>query len=189
MYRSYRPRRKNPCRHKASSFYVLVVFLLALTLFVSAIRLLVLPAEKSTSPATRPPVQAESSQTGAVSVPGEVVAPEDLAHALDQALSATAVQAGSNEGVSTFAHAQFKVADSIEQVAQNLLQHYQEQQNCILAGSGWIDLTGNTWGCLVQGGRWVDVCLVQAADVTEGKYAKVEVIRLEKAEWESLQKA
>lgn len=64
-----------------------------------------------------------------------------------------------------------------EQVATRLLSSYREAGNCALASSGYLDLFGSVWGCVVQGDGWVDVCIVSE----EGSDSRVAVLRLEGA--------
>ena len=51
-------------------------------------------------------------------------------------------------------------AGSVEPVATHLLTAYRDGEPCVLAQAGYLDLVGATWGCVVQGGAWVDVCVV-----------------------------
>ena len=64
-----------------------------------------------------------------------------------------------------------------EQVATRLLSSYRDAGDCALASSGYLDLFGSVWGCVVQGDGWVDVCIVSE----EGSGSRVAVLRLEGA--------
>lgn len=62
-----------------------------------------------------------------------------------------------------------------EQVATRLLSSYRDAGDCALASSGYLDLFGSVWGCVIQGDGWVDVCIVSE----EGSDSRVAVLRLE----------
>ena len=49
---------------------------------------------------------------------------------------------------------------SLEQVATRLLRSYRDAGSCVLARSGFLDLTGSVWSCVIQGDGWTDVCIV-----------------------------
>ncbi len=80
--------------------------------------------------------------------------------------------AASDAGVSSFTE-----KGSVEQVATHLLSSYQERGDCVLASSGYVDLLGSAWSCVVQGGDWVDVCTV--FEDTDTATCEVRVLRLE----------
>ena len=71
-------------------------------------------------------------------------------------------------------------AGSVEQVAVDLLASYRDAHDCVLASSGYLDLFGSVWGCVVHGGDWVDVCVVSMSG-DEG-LCEVRVMRLERDE-------
>ena len=48
----------------------------------------------------------------------------------------------------------------VEQVATRLLCAYRDTGGCVLASSGYLDLFGSVWSCVVEGDGWVEVCLV-----------------------------
>lgn len=52
----------------------------------------------------------------------------------------------------------------VAEVAAELLEERREQGGCVLAHAGYLDLLGGTWGCVLQGNGWVELCLV-----TEGE--------------------
>lgn len=68
----------------------------------------------------------------------------------------------------------------LEQVATHLLTSYRDAQNCVLASSGYLDLLGLVWGCVVRGDGWVDVCIV-SQDQIEGS-CKVSVLHMDTSE-------
>lgn len=51
-------------------------------------------------------------------------------------------------------------AGEVEQVATRLLCSYRDAGDCVLSSSGYLDLLGSVWGCVVAGDGWVDVCVV-----------------------------
>lgn len=66
---------------------------------------------------------------------------------------------------------------SVEQVATRLLASYQQRGDCVLASAGYLDLMGSVWGCVVQGGQWVEVCTVfEAADSAS---CEVRILRMD----------
>lgn len=48
----------------------------------------------------------------------------------------------------------------VAEEADRLLGDYAGRKDCIVAQSGWLDLLGRTWGCVIQGEGWVDLCVV-----------------------------
>lgn len=70
------------------------------------------------------------------------------------------------------------------QVATRLLRAYRDAGGCVLARSGYLDLTGSAWGCVVQGDGWTDVCVV-CATAEEG-VSELRVMRLDADEMTDL---
>lgn len=52
-------------------------------------------------------------------------------------------------------------ATSLEEGASQLLDQYAQQDACALARSGYLDLQGRVWGCVVTGRGWADICVVK----------------------------
>ena len=52
--------------------------------------------------------------------------------------------------------------------ATEVLEAYEEQGDCIVAKAGYLDFLGGTWGCVLQGSDWVDICVVSEDDDGEG---------------------
>lgn len=73
-----------------------------------------------------------------------------------------------------------EVTGDISQVAQGVLLDYKNLDGCFLACSGWLDLDGTSWGCVVGKEEWVDVCLVSEIDE---KLCRLRYIRLERSVW------
>lgn len=44
--------------------------------------------------------------------------------------------------------------------AAEVLRERGEQGDCLVVRSGYLDLFGGVWGCVLQGGDWAEVCLV-----------------------------
>ena len=65
------------------------------------------------------------------------------------------------------------------QEAQLLMQAYKKRNDCVLVTADYLDLFGRVWGCVVQGDRWVDVCIVSA----EGKHSKLKITRMDPDAW------
>ena len=59
--------------------------------------------------------------------------------------------------------------------AGRVLDEYAAGGDCVVARSGWLDLLGRTWGCVIQGEGWVDVCVVGER---EGGGSEVGVMRM-----------
>lgn len=68
-------------------------------------------------------------------------------------------------------------AGELEQVATHLLTSYRDARDCVLVSSGYLDLLGLVWGCVIQGDGWVDVCTV-AQDATAGS-CRVSVLHMD----------
>lgn len=68
----------------------------------------------------------------------------------------------------------------LQQVAVDLLTSYRDAHDCVLARSGYLDLFGSVWGCVVRGGDWVDICIV--TESAEGTSCEVRVLRLDRDE-------
>ncbi len=49
----------------------------------------------------------------------------------------------------------------LEEEASDLLEEYRQRGDCVVAQYGYLDLLGGTWGCVMQGEGWVEICLVQ----------------------------
>lgn len=64
----------------------------------------------------------------------------------------------------------------LERTASNLLETYRTRGPCVLAQAGYLDLLGNTWGCVIAGDGWVDVCVVRGAQ----QASSVRVMRLDR---------
>ena len=58
-------------------------------------------------------------------------------------------------------------AASLEEGASQLLGEYAQDSACVLVQSGYLDLQGRVWGCVVTGEGWADVCIVKQADTGE----------------------
>lgn len=69
----------------------------------------------------------------------------------------------------------------LSSAAATLLEEYEEEPGTLLAHSGWLDLTGHVWGCVVLGPGWVDVCLAEDGRAHEG--TRVQTLRMEVSEW------
>lgn len=67
----------------------------------------------------------------------------------------------------------------VAETAREVLGEYRSQGEVVLAHAGWIDLVGRTWGCVVRGPSWSELCLV--CEASEG--SRVTTVRMEVAEW------
>lgn len=50
--------------------------------------------------------------------------------------------------------------ETIQNEAQSILEGYQQRADCMLVYSGYLDIAGNVWGCLVNGGNWSELVTV-----------------------------
>lgn len=57
---------------------------------------------------------------------------------------------------------------SVEEVAGQLIEERRDSGDCVLARAGYLDVSGKAWGCLLQGSRWVEICIVVEKDGGEG---------------------
>ena len=70
---------------------------------------------------------------------------------------------------------------TLPEEAKELLASYQRAGNCTLAEADYLDLFGKTWGCVIQGDGWVDLCVVQEKDAGG---SRARVTRMDPREWE-----
>lgn len=68
----------------------------------------------------------------------------------------------------------------LQRVAAELLTSYRDAHDCVLATSGYLDLFGSVWGCVIRGSDWVDICVV--SELEEERACQVCVLRLERDE-------
>ena len=50
--------------------------------------------------------------------------------------------------------------ETIQNEAQSILEGYQQRADWALVYSGYIDLAGNVWSCLVNGGNWSELVTI-----------------------------
>ena len=60
------------------------------------------------------------------------------------------------------------------------LERYRSLENVVLVRAGWLDLLGNTWGCVVSGPGWVELCVVSEL---EPDTSQVKIVRMEAKQW------
>lgn len=62
-------------------------------------------------------------------------------------------------------HEQSVVAQEgdVSQVAAAVLEECRARGDCLVVRSGYLDLSGGTWGCVLQGSGWVEIRLVSEA--------------------------
>lgn len=71
---------------------------------------------------------------------------------------------------------------AVQEAAEEAVVRYRDRGDCIVARAGYLDLFGRTWGCVMQGCGWVDVCVVSQS---EGEQTStVKTVRMEVADWE-----
>lgn len=70
---------------------------------------------------------------------------------------------------------------SLTETARQVLEAYRDADTpCVLVRSGYLDVTGHAWGCVVEGDGWVDVCEVVPA---VGGGSDVRLTRMDRDEW------
>ena len=48
----------------------------------------------------------------------------------------------------------------VPEEAEALLEERRARGDCVVARSGYLDLLGGTWGCVLQGNGWSEVCVI-----------------------------
>lgn len=100
----------------------------------------------------------ETGETGEADV--DVAGEPSVPGALDPDLVADAFDAA---GLDSQNPTSSWSAASLEEGASDLLEAYSQQEGCALAQSGYLDMKGQVWGCVVVGQGWADVCMVKQA--------------------------
>lgn len=71
----------------------------------------------------------------------------------------------------------WNVSSDLVEPASDVIRAYRDMGTATLVTSGYLDLKGNVWGALVQGGTdWVDMVVVTTAE--DGDETTVRVARL-----------
>lgn len=65
----------------------------------------------------------------------------------------------------------------IVEEAARVLEAHESAGDCIVAEAGYLDLSGRTWGCVLQGSGWVEICVV--SEQTDGSGSEVGVWRMD----------
>ena len=68
----------------------------------------------------------------------------------------------------------------LEEEARRCLERYRKEGDCVVSRSGYLDLLGGTWGCVMQGDGWAEVLLVSEAP--DGAGSEVVVWRMDAAD-------
>ena len=74
-----------------------------------------------------------------------------------------------------------EVGRDVPDAAAAELEAYEERGDVVLVQAGYLDLLGNTWGCVVAGPGWAEVCVVTRR--AEGG-SEVTRLRMEERRWE-----
>lgn len=67
--------------------------------------------------------------------------------------------------------------------ATEILEGYRDQ-GCTLHYADYLGVLGDVWGCVVEGERWVEMCVVREAE--GAAVSRVEVVRFDADGWERL---
>lgn len=70
---------------------------------------------------------------------------------------------------------------SLSQVIRCVLTTYRNKSACKLVKSGYFDLLGHMWMCIIQHHDWIDVCRVQTDTTSKG--CKVTRLRMRYKQW------
>lgn len=102
---------------------------------------------------------------------------EDAEEAEEAAAGADAEEAAAAGGALAVV---WEVAEPVDALATSVLEAYRATASTRLATSGYLDLKGNVWGAVVQGGGdWVDVVVIAASgEEDEDDEATARVVRL-----------
>lgn len=52
----------------------------------------------------------------------------------------------------------------VPEASSEVLEGYAARSDCVLRQAAYLGLSGDSWGCVVLGGGWAEICLVVAAD-------------------------
>lgn len=50
----------------------------------------------------------------------------------------------------------------VPEASAEVLEAYAARSDCALGQAGYLDVSGNAWGCVVLGGDWAEICVVSA---------------------------
>lgn len=141
----------------------MVAALLTLALFVAA-ALFVLPLDRESASreVARNPDSAIDSRKGAVGGEGGSEGSGDGARgqASDDSFAGPWWTANSDDA--DFGGVREHSDKALVDFAGETLRGYRDSRDCLLRQAGYLDLLGNVWGCVVQGGGWVDIVIVRA---------------------------
>lgn len=79
----------------------------------------------------------------------------------------TAPDEAASEGVAVPSDLGFSRRESalpLEEEAARVLGRRRQEGNCVVARSGYLDLSGRVWGCVLQGDGWSEVIVVLEGD-------------------------
>lgn len=126
----------------------------------------------------------QASSPGAASpVSGEAAGEEATPTALGDGPLARSDAAEGVVEVSPSVSAQVSGYESdlpLEEEARRCLERYRKEGDCVVSRSGYLDLLGGTWGCVMQGDGWAEVLLVSEAP--DGAGSEVVVWRMDAAD-------
>lgn len=73
-----------------------------------------------------------------------------------------------------------RLEGSVEDVASQLVEERRDAGECLLVHAGYLDFTGRVWGCVLQGNRWVEICLIE--EETDGTWCSARIWRMDAGE-------
>ncbi len=89
-------------------------------------------------------------------------------------------EGGQDEGKRVSGEREWKSDLALQDEGICILESYKSAGQRLVR-SGYLDLLGNVWGCVVQGDGWVEICIIRAQ---EDGGCNVRVTRMVASEWE-----
>ena len=99
----------------------------------------------------------------APAVPGGI----DVGDAVERSLGATGDEGATSVALELLGGAEVARRESdasLVEEGERVLGDYRARGDCVVARAGYLDLAGRTWGCVVQGAGWVELCVVREVD-------------------------
>ena len=76
----------------------------------------------------------------------------------------------------------YELPHDVETASRTILEQYENAGESVVVRSGYLDLYGKTWSCVLQGPGWVDLCVVSERGDQERR-STVQRVRLDAEDW------
>lgn len=76
----------------------------------------------------------------------------------------------------------YELPYDVDRASRTVLEQYRDAGEGVVVRSGYLDLRGRTWSCLLQGPGWVDLCVVTEKD-DRGSQSTVQRVRMDAEDW------